>query len=272
VAPTPLIITADDFGLTGATSKAIVEAHLRGIVTATSVLAVARDLDAQLRLLDDAPDLCVGVHLAAVGEDPALLSKAEIPTLVDRAGCFRSSWRVLLRDLLLRRVDPADLRREFGAQIERVSAVRSPTHLDTHQHVHLWPSAATVVVDLAAAHDIGSVRVPRATGNGPKARALNHLARRLASRLDDAGIAHTARFRGLDEAGGWSAGGLESALADLASSGAGSVEINTHPGAETDADRARFAWGYGWDAERRALTDHAVSAAVADHGFVLIGR
>ena len=64
----------------------------------------------------------MGVHLAAVGEDPPLLSAREVPTLVDRRGRLARSWRAFLPRAAAGRVDPDDLRREFGAQIAAVRA------------------------------------------------------------------------------------------------------------------------------------------------------
>ena len=93
---TPLIVTADDYGLTDATARAILTAHLDGVVTATSVLALAPGALERLAWLDDAGDLAVGVHLAVVGEDPPLLSAREIPSLVDRRGALAESWRRLV--------------------------------------------------------------------------------------------------------------------------------------------------------------------------------
>lgn len=272
MSPTPLVLTADDYGLTDATSRSIIEAHRNGVITATSALAVVPGVADRLRWLLDVPDLSVGVHLAVVGEDPPVLSAAEVPTLVDQQGRFRRSWRQILPLLAAGRVDPEDLRRELDAQIAVVTGeVGRPSHLDTHQHVHLWPSVARVVVDLAVRHGIGAVRVPDATRRGPRGAAIGGLARRLANEVDAAGLDRTARFRGLDEAGGWSADRLCSALEDLAH-GEGSVEVNLHPGAPDDADRARYAWGYAWGEELAAARSARVAATIDRLGFELVGR
>ncbi len=268
---TPLIVTADDYGLTDATCRAILEAHELGVVTATSALAVAPGIERRLALVDGGGSLSVGVHLALVGEDRPLLSRAEIPTLVDGEGRFAASWRQLLPRLAARRVDPDDVRRELDAQIQRVAAQVEPTHLDSHQHLHLWPSVASVVVDLAVQHRIGAVRVPRSTQTGLRARAIDRLARRLAARIDAAGLARTERFCGLDEAGGWSAARLEAVLEALART-TGSVECNVHPGAHDDPERARFAWDYRWGEERDALVGPALRRTIDRLGFELVGR
>ena len=63
-------------------------AHLDGVVTSTSVLAVGRAFEGAATMLRATPTLDVGAHLALVGEDPPLLPAREIPTLVDADGAF----------------------------------------------------------------------------------------------------------------------------------------------------------------------------------------
>jgi YdjC-like protein len=83
-----LIVNADDYGLTEGVSKAILATARDGIVTSTSVLAVAPAFDRTSRWLAGT-NLGVGAHFAAVGEDPPLLSAREVPTLVDERGAAR---------------------------------------------------------------------------------------------------------------------------------------------------------------------------------------
>ena len=90
-----LIVNADDYALTEGVSRAVLAAARDGIVTSTSVLAVGPAFDGTASWLVDV-GLGTGAHLAAVGEDPPILTAREIPTLVDRRGAFNRSWRSLL--------------------------------------------------------------------------------------------------------------------------------------------------------------------------------
>jgi predicted glycoside hydrolase/deacetylase ChbG (UPF0249 family) len=140
-----LIVTADDFGLTAGVSHAVLRGHREGIVTAASIICVGAAFEIAGQLAREAPSLSLGVHLAMVGEDPPLLTAREIPTLVDERGHFPRSWRTLVARAVARRIDPADVRREFSAQLERARGIGIPlSHVDTHQHVHLWPDIAGV--------------------------------------------------------------------------------------------------------------------------------
>lgn len=265
-----LIVTADDYGLSDGVCRAVVDAHARGVVTATSVLAVGASFDYGAALLRDAPTLAVGAHLAAVGEDPPLLSAREIPTLVDRAGAFPLSHRTFVRRAAMGRIDPADLRREFAAQIEAIrSAGLAIGHVDTHQHIHLWPAVAAVVVDLAREQSIPVIRRPRSGAGGAVGRAVNILGARLDRRLAGTGLRATAFYAGLDEAGHLDRPALSRALLRAADAGASSVEVNSHPGESDDPALARFAWGFTWSSERDLLLDPATAHTVGRLGYAL---
>jgi predicted glycoside hydrolase/deacetylase ChbG (UPF0249 family) len=264
-----LIVNADDYGLTVGVSRAILRAAADGIVTSTSILAVAPGFDRTVRWLHNA-DIGVGAHLAVVGEDPALLSAHEIPTLVDRRGALPRSWRQLLPRVATGRIDPADLRREFSAQIERTAStgVRL-THVDTHQHVHLWPPVAEIVMDVAADVGVSAIRIIRSTARTPVGATVRHLARRLERRCRERGFRFPATATGLDEAGRLRRDRLTAAVGALASAQASSAELATHPGEADDPDLERYRWGYHWAEELDALCSSAARTAVSRAGFRL---
>jgi predicted glycoside hydrolase/deacetylase ChbG (UPF0249 family) len=265
-----LVVTADDLGLTAGVTRAVRRAHLDGVVRATSLLAVGRAFEDAVSMLHATPGLDVGVHLALVGEDPPLLSAREVPTLVDDRGRLPLTYRAYLRRAARGRVDPADVHRELSAQVERVVATGLPvTHLDTHQHVHLWPPVAAVVVELAQSQGIRHVRLSRSHARTPLAWGVNALSRLLERRLRDAGLP-TLGYAGLDEAGSMSADALVRALAAVAGGVWPAAEVNVHPGL-VDADSARFAWGYHWETELATLLDPALPGRVAAAGFRLTG-
>lgn len=262
----PLVVNADDLGLTKGVNRAIRRAHLEGIVTSTSLLTVARHRDDAIAMLRATPTLAVGLHLALVGEDPPVLSAAEVPTLVDRRGSFPLTYRTFLARAAAGRVDPEDVCRELTAQFDvATEAGLDITHLDSHQHVHLWPMVGRVVVDLARERGIGHVRLPRAHGRSPVGLGVNVLSRRLRRRLVGADLPCTA-YAGLEEAGGMDQAALGRALTALAATPEPAAEVNVHPG-EVDEDSVRFDWDYRWEDELAALLDPAVRADVARHGF-----
>ncbi|KQY24986.1 hypothetical protein ASD16_05865 [Cellulomonas sp. Root485] len=267
-----LIVTADDLGLTRGVNAAVRRAHEDGIVTATSLLAVGREFDDAAAMLRDLPTLELGAHLALVGEDPPLLSAREIPTLVDARGAFPLSYRTVVRRGLAGRLDPDDVRRELSAQLQRVLGVGVPlTHLDTHQHTHLWPTVATVVAELAREAGVPAVRLPGSHSHAPVGLGVRFLSRRTRSALRAAGRATTQDYAGLDEAGHLDADRFRQTLQRAARRGPRTLEINTHPALAGDADLRRFTWDYQWADELAMLLDPAVRDEIAAAGFTLGG-
>lgn len=265
-----LIVNADDYGLTPGVSRAILHAHRHGIVTSTSVLAVAPGFASTAGWLRDTEGLGAGAHLALVGEDPPLLTALEVPTLVDGQGRFALSWRRLLPRLAAHQIDPDDIRLELSAQIERLKqgGLRL-THIDTHQHLHLWPSVGRIVLDLAVEHGIPAVRVTRSASLAPVGLGVRRLGAGLARRAARRGLASPAATAGLDHAGRMDAPRMQRTLVRLGACRAASAELVTHPGPMGDVELDRYQWGFRWAAELDALIAPETRAAVVRAGFTL---
>lgn len=265
-----LIVSADDYGLTERVSEGIIDAHEHGVVTSASIIAVAPAFESAAKRLHDVPSLGIGAHFTVVGEDPPLLSAREIPSLVDKAGNFWPTWRAFVPRAAAGRIDPDDLRREFTAQLDAIrSAGLVVDHFDTHQNVHLWPMVSDVLLDLGDANDVHAIRVMRSNGRGPIGITVRQLARRLEAQLRERHWAWTDAATGLDEAGSIGLGEMVEAVGRLASSGASSAELATHPGLPDDPERERYRWNYKWDAEFNALCSETVRIAIDELGFRL---
>ena len=183
-------------------SRGILRGVHDGVITSTSVLVLGSGFSRSVGWLRDEGQVGVGVHLALVGEDPPLTPAREIPTLVDRRGRLPRSWRQLLPKVMAKRIDLADVERELAAQIGAAQdAGLSIDHLNSHQHVHMFPGLREVVVDLAHRFDVPAIRVTRSTGRGPVGRLMRRLATTLERELQADGIAFPGDAAGLDEAG-----------------------------------------------------------------------
>ncbi len=265
-----LVVNADDMGLTPGVCRAVERAHAHGVVTSTSVLAVGTAFDQAVTAVRQAGNLGLGAHLAIVGEDRPLLTAREIPTLVDRQGRFPLSYRTVVARGATGRLDPDDVAREFRAQLERIQGIGVPvTHVDTHQHTHLWPAVAAVVVGLAREAGIRCVRLPASRARGPVGVGVRVLAGRLRRRIARAGLGTTEAYAGLDEAGALDGPGFVAALRRMTESGAATAEVNTHPGEAGDPELARFRWGYRWADELAMLTAPSTRASIERLGWRL---
>jgi predicted glycoside hydrolase/deacetylase ChbG (UPF0249 family) len=147
-------------------------------------------------------------------------------------------------------------------------------HLDTHQHLHLWPGVRDVLLDLGDRVGVRSVRLTRAAGSGPVPRVVGALADRLARAADRRGWTHPEGFAGFEEAGGMDIGRFVAALQRFATAGLASAEVGAHPGEAHDVDRHRYPWRndegpYRWGDELAGLCSRTARAAVEELGFRL---
>ncbi len=143
-----LIVNADEFGLTEHVNFGIIEAHERGAVTSTTMLANMWAFEHAAALARAHPTLAVGVHLNLTHGRP-VLPPSQVPTLVDADGQFyrRSPF---IRRLLRGQVRIDEVIAECRAQVEKVRAAGiNPSHLDSHESTYMYPAIFTRVVSLA---------------------------------------------------------------------------------------------------------------------------
>jgi predicted glycoside hydrolase/deacetylase ChbG (UPF0249 family) len=267
-----LIVHADDFGISESVNLGIVEAHRRGIVTSTSIMANGAAFEHAVALAKESPTLDVGVHLTLTEERPV---GARAAGLVDAAGRFPPHALQFAARYALGRIPLAAVRTELDAQIGRVlDHGLAPRHLDGHQHVHVLPGIAGVVAELAGTYGIRTVRYPAERVRAYMLRL--HDLRRVAEQLALAAFCALSPLRKLkriDEFVGFYFGGRldEANLATvLAGLPAGrTAELMCHPG--HDDPRGRYGhWHYSWAAERDALSSPRIRDLVLARGVQLI--
>ncbi|MHB0871529.1 MAG: carbohydrate deacetylase [Chloroflexota bacterium] len=229
-----LIVNADDFGISEGVNRGIVEAHLHGILTSTTVMANMPAFDHAVELKHRHPTLAVGVHLNLTAGKP-ILPPSSVPDLVDGEGHFLRGDRFLLR-LSLGRIDLRQVEAELSAQLERaLGAALSPDHLDSHHHVHAHPLLQPMALRIALRHGLEAIRCPvdlglRGGGSATarlKAVGLSGLGELLRRRARRAGIATPDHFRGLALGMGFSTADLRRLFSELPD---GSTELMCHPG------------------------------------------
>ncbi|NNM85155.1 MAG: ChbG/HpnK family deacetylase [Phycisphaerales bacterium] len=234
-----LIINADDFGFSVGVTDGILRAHQQGVLTSTTLMAGMPDAHRAVGLAFDAPTLGVGMHLCLTQGTP--LSK-NLTAIVDSGNRFPPTVGKLVARLLIKRRAVTEVEREWSNQID--FALRNdltPTHLDSHKHVHHLPMLQPVILRLAQHYKIPAIRTAReyslpqdpSLSLGYKVAA--HLARRLATRAGEAGIHTTDWFFGLQYTGTFS---QEVWLRLLANLPPGTGEVMVHPGHSEGLDAA----------------------------------
>ncbi len=156
-----MIINADDFGLTEGINKAVVRAHTEGVLTSATLMAGAQAAEHAVDIARQYPTLGVGAHLNVllgkpVSDDPA------VTILLDQNGEFpRSAAHLALKTIINKNILKA-IEIEFAAQIEWILDHKiTPTHLDSHKHLHALPTILPLVDRLADRFNISAVRFLR---------------------------------------------------------------------------------------------------------------
>lgn len=155
--PKQLIINADDFGISHGVNVGIIEAAEAGVVTSASMIVNLPDFADALDRARSCPKLSLGLHLNLTAGRPL----TSVPSLTRRRTGEFYPLPVLVARASFGLLDLSDIARECLAQIDRMIEVGfSPTHLDSHRHVHAHPAISATVTRVAASRGILQVRVP----------------------------------------------------------------------------------------------------------------
>ncbi len=152
------ILNADDFGMSEAFNRAVLEGYPSGILKSASLVANGEAFkEACENVLPACPGLGVGVHLNII-EGKSLCTNLD--RLTDNDGNFNNSFGSLLlkslntkNNIFLEQVE-----KEFRAQIEEVLKYTKVDHIDSHVHVHSIPRIFDIVCKLAVEYKIPQVR------------------------------------------------------------------------------------------------------------------
>ncbi|MDH3732266.1 MAG: ChbG/HpnK family deacetylase [Gemmatimonadota bacterium] len=123
-----LIVNADDFGLSAGVNAGIRRSFLDGVVTSASLMVRQPSAGSAAAISAEHPGLSVGLHI-------------DLGEWVYRGGEWTPKYEVV--DLS----DPASVRNEVEAQLDLFRGLlgADPTHLDSHQHVHLTEPVRGIV-------------------------------------------------------------------------------------------------------------------------------
>ena len=158
-----LIVNADDFGLTAGVNRGIAEAHARGIVTSSTLMANGRAFEDAVHLAKAIPHLSVGCHVVLIDGEPVLDAK-RLPSLTSAhlsGSRFRDGLKSFAARALAGRLDPGEIEAEASAQIRKlqVSGI-NVSHVDTHKHTHLFPAVLRPLLRAARACGVRAIRNP----------------------------------------------------------------------------------------------------------------
>ncbi len=222
-----LIVNADDYGLSEGVNKGVEASHERGVVTSASLMVRAPAAGSAAAYAARRTRLGLGLHL-------------DFGEWVFEGGEWRAIYQVVPA------ADAGAVRSEIDHQLSlfRTLTGHDPTHLDSHQHMHMEEPFRGAVADAAAYLDI-PVR-----GLSPRIR-------------------HCGSFYGQTGTGeAFEAGITVDHLIELLSGiGPGITELTCHPGLDRDLDSV-----YREERLRevRTLTDPGVLSTIARSDIRLV--
>ena len=256
-----LIINADDFGIHPAVNEAVRKAATEGILTSTSLMAGGDAFDEAVEMARSMPSLGIGIHLTLVGGIKSVLPPSEVPSLTWDNGVFCHDYgKLIVRDLE-GKILLSEVYAEWDAQIQKIMNTGLPvTHMDGHQHMHMWPHFYPRARDLAKKYHISCMRVPdedvlfgMKDGHIIRWAAKNGLS--LLSRMHRPDLKKN-HIRTNDHFFGMLYGGHlspERFAKFILQTKPGITEIMCHPSADTRAMEDTFHWGYHGEDELAGL-------------------
>lgn len=267
-------------------NRAIAEAHTRGVVTSSTLMATGRAFSEAVEMARNLPRLSIGCHVMLIDGQP-VLTPGQIPSLTEAngSGRFRDGIKTFAARALFGRLNSDEIEAEAAAQLRRVQAAGiEVSHFDTHKHTHLFPTILRPLLRAAAGCGVRALRNPF----GPRLplrssqlfaqptlwkryaelHLLNRFAAKFRATVDREGFATPDGTLGIEVTGT-----LDEDLFDAIARSIpeGTWEFVCHPGYnDADLQAARTRLRASRQTELRVLTLPAARNMLADKGVELI--
>ena len=158
----PLIIHADDFGISESVSKCIAECFAKGWVTETSLMVNMSYADAAVELArkNGFADK-VGIHLNLSQGMPMTEDIRLFPRLCNPDGTFNKRFHhAIITRFVLSRAESAAIKKEIEAQVAKFCSYGGLLmKLDSHHHVHTDWSVYRILEPIALEHGFKAMRI-----------------------------------------------------------------------------------------------------------------
>ena len=234
-----LIINADDLGADKGRNAGILEGVCAGIVKSVSLLANSCSLNDVFRDVEAGKfsGVSIGIHLNLSEGKP---TSNDLRLLAGTDGAFRG--KAAAQQLCLQEGN-SDLEKEISREVEsQIASLRRAgipiSHMDGHQHIHVFPAVRRVAFQAAKKFGIPWVRIPHEPcplsdrekipeALRSEAKLFSDLGGKALALLSGTGIRTTDHFCGLYLRGFFPSDRLEGCLHRLSE---GVTEWMVHPG------------------------------------------
>ncbi len=155
-----LIINADDLGLTRGINLAVSECADAGMLRSATLMPNGPAFDDAVKMLGRREGFGTGIHFVLTGSKPVAPAE-KLHGLLGPGGLLPSGPVGLLKKIEAHKSLRHAVRQELFAQAEKVfDSGISPTHFDSHKHVHIIPAVLDVMVEIADRFSVKWVREP----------------------------------------------------------------------------------------------------------------
>lgn len=244
-----VVINADDLGLSEGINDGIFEAIDAGVVSDVSLLANGEAFEHALAGLRARGIKTVGLHFCLVDKERPLTWFDGGSVLLGSDQLMLNRNHLFARCLTQRRRYLGAIRQELDAQVMRVEkAGFLVSHIDSHQHTHLFPGITEVVLDYCQRQRrIPIVRAPSPRISSPITGVVALLSWRLRRMAARRGVQFAVSL-GFETSGRITEDGLHRLLSRAARLPL--CEVMVHPGHADERTRRKYAhWAYDWDRE-----------------------
>lgn len=287
-----LIINGDDAGIDHQRNEGLIKSFEEGVLTSVTALVNGPAFEEIAHYTAKHPGLGIGIHLNLT-QGRALSGR--LKTLTDEEGNFHPKARAWA-NAWQGKLDEEEISKELMTQLEAFAETGlTPTHLDGHNHIHLFPQVLQAILALMDKSRV--MRRLRLVNEGPpfygpnrakdalpdiemgKASEEVQLLYRLGHQkvgffrhLSDLArpkvkgrIRHPDEFHGIHLAANFTQANFESVVANLKTR---VTEIMTHPGFRS-ANSVRFSRSRDREREYLVLTDRHLKEKIEASGLTL---
>lgn len=153
-----LITNSDDFGLTQSITDAIIDTHINGIMTSTTLMVNMEGTDYAIQKAKEFTTLGVGIHFNLTEGKP-LSEPHKIPLLLNQDGEFKNNLEQR-RNFLFGKEKQKQAELELNLQLEcLLDNGLIPTHFDSHHHITGTPVAFQASINAARKYQVKKARI-----------------------------------------------------------------------------------------------------------------
>jgi hypothetical protein len=153
-----LITNSDDFGLTRSITDAIIDTHINGIMTSTTLMANMEGTDYAIQKAKEISTLGVGIHFNLTEGKP-LTEQYKIPLLLNNLGEFNNN-AAQRKNFLFGKEKQKQAELELSNQLSYlIDNGVIPTHFDSHHHITGTPVAFMASMNVAKKYQINRARI-----------------------------------------------------------------------------------------------------------------